>query len=275
MKDGFSFQAGAGGTALAFAIYLKEMMVEAGVKAGFVRGGSTKYLVEMLEEGLTPVILDGQTFDLEGVRSMRENPGHQNTSPFTSYNFHGKGNFASMVDVVILGATEVDTDFNANVVTHTDGSLLHGRDQQLEAAVERGLVTGADRQSPCPWVGLEADVVQKLVGDVPPVVGEDVLVLVDLVGHERLLTDVAFGDEPIGTTKIGRVELTLGNGPIRNQHLDKSELVGEDQYVRTSGAQLGDGCDFGVGLWVPHDHQRRDVQRRHDTQGREVFGELE
>ena len=72
------------------------------------------------------MILDGQTFDLEGVRSMRENPGHQNTSPFTSYNFHGKGNFASMVDVVILGATEVDTDFNANVVTHTDGSLLHG-----------------------------------------------------------------------------------------------------------------------------------------------------
>jgi citrate lyase subunit alpha/citrate CoA-transferase len=126
MRDGFSFQAGAGGTALSFGIYLKEMMKAAGVKAGFVRGGSNKYLVEMLEEGLTPVILDGQTFDLEGVRSMRENPGHQNTSPFTSYNDHGKGNFASMVDVVILGATEVDTDFNANVVTHTDGRLLHG-----------------------------------------------------------------------------------------------------------------------------------------------------
>jgi citrate lyase subunit alpha/citrate CoA-transferase len=102
------------------------MMIKAGVTAGFVRGGSNKYLVEMLEEGLTPVILDGQTFDLDGVRSMRENSGHQNTSPFTSYNFHGKGNFASMLDVVILGATEVDTDFNANVVTHTDGRLLHG-----------------------------------------------------------------------------------------------------------------------------------------------------
>jgi citrate lyase subunit alpha/citrate CoA-transferase len=80
----------------------------------------------MLEEGLTDYILDGQTFDLEGVRSMRENPGHVNTSPFTSYNFHGKGNFASMVDVVVLGATEVDVDFNANVVTHSDGLLLHG-----------------------------------------------------------------------------------------------------------------------------------------------------
>jgi citrate lyase subunit alpha/citrate CoA-transferase len=80
----------------------------------------------MLEEGLTEHILDGQTFDLEGVRSMRENPTHVNTSPFTSYNYHGKGNFASMLDCVVLGATEVDVNFNANVVTHSDGYLLHG-----------------------------------------------------------------------------------------------------------------------------------------------------
>jgi citrate lyase subunit alpha/citrate CoA-transferase len=79
-----------------------------------------------LEEGLTDYILDGQTFDLEGVRSMKENPNHVNTSPFTSYNYHGKGNFASMVDTVVLGATEVDVNFNANVVTHSDGRLLHG-----------------------------------------------------------------------------------------------------------------------------------------------------
>jgi citrate lyase subunit alpha/citrate CoA-transferase len=31
-----------------------------------------------------------------------------------------------MVDVVILGATEVDVNFNGNVVTHSDGYLLHG-----------------------------------------------------------------------------------------------------------------------------------------------------
>ncbi len=126
MKDGFSLQAGAGGTNLAFALYLKEKMKKNNIKARFIRGGSTKYLVEMLEEGLTEYILDGQTFDLEGVRSMRENSNHINTSPFTSYNYHGKGNFASMVDAVVLGATEVDLNFNANVVTHSDGYLLHG-----------------------------------------------------------------------------------------------------------------------------------------------------
>ena len=126
MHDGFSFQAGAGGTALSFAIFLMEMMREQKIKARFVRGGSTQYLVKMLEEGLTDYILDGQTFDLEGVRSMRENPGHINTSPFTSYNYHGKGNFASILDCTVLGATEVDVNFNANVVTHSDGKLLHG-----------------------------------------------------------------------------------------------------------------------------------------------------
>jgi citrate lyase subunit alpha/citrate CoA-transferase len=126
MRDGFSFQAGAGGIALAFVGYLKEMMKEAGVKARFVRGGSTRYLVDMLEEGLTDYILDGQTFDLAGVESIGSNPRHVGSSPFTSYNYHGKGNFASMVDAVVLGATEVDVKFNANVNTHSDGMLLHG-----------------------------------------------------------------------------------------------------------------------------------------------------
>lgn len=126
MCNGFSFQAGSGGISLAFVSYLKQMMKQADIKARFVRGGSTKYLVELLEEGLTDYILDGQTFDLDGVRSIASNARHVATSPFTSYNYHGKGNFASMVDAVVLGATEVDLNFNANVVTHSDGRLLHG-----------------------------------------------------------------------------------------------------------------------------------------------------
>jgi len=80
----------------------------------------------MLNEGLIGYILDGQTFDLDAVRSIASDPRHVATSPFTSYNFHGKGNFASMVDAAVLGATEVDVHFNANVVTHSDGRLLHG-----------------------------------------------------------------------------------------------------------------------------------------------------
>ncbi len=126
MRPGFSFQAGAGGIALAFVQYLRGYMREAGVKARFVRGGSTRYLVEMLREGLADYILDGQTFDLDGVRSIAGDSRHVATSPFTSYNYNGKGHFATMVDAVVLGATEVDVRFNGNVVTHSDGSLLHG-----------------------------------------------------------------------------------------------------------------------------------------------------
>jgi citrate lyase subunit alpha/citrate CoA-transferase len=126
MRDGFSFQAGAGGIALAFVQVLKQLMAATGVKARFVRGGSTQYLVELLQEGLTDYILDGQTFDLAGVQSIGSDPRHVATSPFTSYNYHRKGNFASLVDATVLGATEVDVNFNANVVTHSDGLLLHG-----------------------------------------------------------------------------------------------------------------------------------------------------
>lgn len=126
MKVGFSLQAGAGGTNLAFAIYLKERMKEKGVRARFIRGGSTKYLVDMLDEDYTDFILDGQAFDLDAISSIRDNPNHVTTSPFTSYNYHGKGNFSTMVDAAVLGATEVDVNFNANVATHSDGYLLHG-----------------------------------------------------------------------------------------------------------------------------------------------------
>src|SRR5947207_10389449 len=126
MQNGFSFQAGAGGIALAFVDYLRRMMKEDGVKARFVRGGSTKYLVDLLQEGSTDYILDGQTFDLDGVKSIAADPRHVATSPFTSYNYHGKGNFASLLDVVVLGATGLEVNFNDNVVRNSDGGLLNG-----------------------------------------------------------------------------------------------------------------------------------------------------
>ena len=122
----FSFQAGAGGMSLAFIQYVAEYMREKKVVADFVRGGSTQTLVNMLEEGLTKFILDGQSFDLAGVRSLRDNWNHIETNPFVSYNYHTKGCFAPRVKASVLGGTEIDLDFNVNVNTHSDGWLLHG-----------------------------------------------------------------------------------------------------------------------------------------------------
>jgi citrate lyase subunit alpha/citrate CoA-transferase len=125
-EEGFSFQAGAGGMSLAFIRYIAGYMGEKKITADFVRGGSTEVLVDMLNSGLTKFILDGQSFDLAGVKSLRENRNHIETNPFVSYNYHSKGCFAPRVKASVLGATEIDLNFNVNVNTHSDGWLLHG-----------------------------------------------------------------------------------------------------------------------------------------------------
>ncbi|MGD9488643.1 MAG: citrate lyase subunit alpha [Calditrichaceae bacterium] len=122
----FSFQAGAGGMSLAFIQYIADYMREKNIVADFVRGGSTQLLVNMLKEEMTRFILDGQSFDLAGVESLRNNPNHIETNPFVSYNYHTKGCFAPRVKASVLGGTEIDLDFNVNVNTHSDGWLLHG-----------------------------------------------------------------------------------------------------------------------------------------------------
>ncbi|MBN1997832.1 citrate lyase subunit alpha [candidate division KSB1 bacterium] len=126
IHDGFNFQTGAGGISLAFTHFLHDLMREKSIKAGFYLGGSNQLPVRMLQDGLIRHIFDIQAFDLEAVRSSHENPAHIACGPFTTYNYHGKGNLNSLTDIVVLGATEVDTDFNANVVTHSDGRLMHG-----------------------------------------------------------------------------------------------------------------------------------------------------
>lgn len=126
LKDGVTMQAGAGGTSLAIAVFLHKILKAKGWKSKFGFGGSTKYMIEMLEEGQMGYILDAQAFDLDSVESVKRNVNHIPYSVFNAYNYHSKGNLTSMMDIMILGATEVDLNFNGNVVTHSDGWLLHG-----------------------------------------------------------------------------------------------------------------------------------------------------
>ncbi|HKK42688.1 MAG TPA: citrate lyase subunit alpha [Bacteroidales bacterium] len=126
LKDGITMQAGAGGTSLAIAVFVHEMLKERKWKARLGFGGSTRYMVQMLEEGQMDYILDAQAFDLDAVASAEKNRNHIPYPVFNAYNYHSKGNLTSMMDIMILGATEVDVNFNGNVVTHSDGYLLHG-----------------------------------------------------------------------------------------------------------------------------------------------------
>jgi len=126
LRDGVALQAGAGGTSLAIAVFIHEIMKNKGWKSRLGFGGSTKYMVNMLEQGQMGYILDAQVFDLDAVASLERNPAHIPYSVFNAYNYHSNGNLTSMMDIMILGATEVDLNFNGNVVTHSDGYLLHG-----------------------------------------------------------------------------------------------------------------------------------------------------
>jgi citrate lyase subunit alpha/citrate CoA-transferase len=51
IRDGFSYQTGAGGTSLAVTRFVRRMMEEAGVVGSFALGGITAPLVEMLRDG--------------------------------------------------------------------------------------------------------------------------------------------------------------------------------------------------------------------------------
>lgn len=126
LKDKCYMQSGAGGTSLAIGYYVHQLLKKKGWSSRLGFGGSTKYMVQMLKEGTMEHILDAQAFDLDAVASVDENENHHQYPVFNAYNYHSKGNLTSMMDIMILGATEVDVNFNGNVVTHSDGYLLHG-----------------------------------------------------------------------------------------------------------------------------------------------------
>ena len=126
LKDGFSFQTGAGGASLAAAQFLKGIMLKEQIQGSFASGGITGYLVDMLNEGCFRSLMDVQCFDLKAVESIRSNPAHQEISAMQYASPAAKSAVVDQLDVVILGATEVDTDFNVNVHTDSNGYIMGG-----------------------------------------------------------------------------------------------------------------------------------------------------
>lgn len=126
LKDGFSFQTGAGGASLAAAKFLMEIMLEEKIHGGFGLGGITGYMVDMLRAGCFEELRDVQCFDLKAVESIRTDPRHHEISAF-EYASPANGHaWVNSLDAVILGATEIDTDFNVNVHTNFSGTIMGG-----------------------------------------------------------------------------------------------------------------------------------------------------
>ncbi len=122
-KDGFSFQTGVGGPSLAANLFLEKYMDERGIKMGWAIGGICGPMVELLKKGKVGKVIDVQDFDLESVNSINQTPGHFEMSASQYANPANKGAFVNKLDFVVLAALEVDTDFNVNVLTGSDGIL--------------------------------------------------------------------------------------------------------------------------------------------------------
>ena len=123
IKEGFSFQLGAGGAPLAVAKFISESLKKQGVVAGFGIGGATGVLAGMLEEGLIKAIYDTQTFDTTAAASLYNNPNHIEMSA-SMYADPWTDCMTNHLDVVFLGATEVDVNFNVNCMTDSNGILM-------------------------------------------------------------------------------------------------------------------------------------------------------
>ncbi len=125
IKDHMSFQTGAGGTSLAVAESLKAIMKERRIKGSFASGGITNFLVDMHEQGYFEHLYDVQCFDLKAIKSYGRNPNHHQMDASTYGNPYDDP-MVNKLDVVILGATEIDLDFNVNVTTDSHGHIMGG-----------------------------------------------------------------------------------------------------------------------------------------------------
>ena len=120
-NDGFSLQTGTGGASLAVTRFMADKMVRNKIKARFGLGGITASMVELHERGLIKTLLDVQCFDSVAAESLGKNPNHQEISANQYANPSSKGACVEKLDVVILSALEIDTQFNVNVITGSDG----------------------------------------------------------------------------------------------------------------------------------------------------------
>ena len=125
VRNEMVFQSGAGGISLAAMKFLGELLEEKDIIARCATGGLTKLIIDIYEKGRVKHLYYSQVFDGESVKYIQNNLempadiGHY-ADPTS------KGRTIDGLDTVVLGATEVDTSFNVNVNTHSDGRLLHG-----------------------------------------------------------------------------------------------------------------------------------------------------
>lgn len=134
LRDGFTFQTGAGATSLAVARALAPEMAARGVTGAFSAGGITAPLVEMFHAGLFRQLWDVQAFDGAAVASYGRDADHLPMSAAKYASPDRADRIAAQLDVMILGAAEVDMAFNVNVTCASDGRIIGGSGGHADTA---------------------------------------------------------------------------------------------------------------------------------------------
>lgn len=92
----------------------------------------------MYDEGLVRVVECSQSFDAVAASAISTRPGVVEIDNADYANAYSKGGFLNREDFGVLGALEVDTDFNVNILTGSSGEMMGGLGGGPDVAGRRG-----------------------------------------------------------------------------------------------------------------------------------------
>lgn len=125
-KDGYSFQTGAGAISIACTNFLAEHTEKAGIQASYALGGMTANIVDMYKKGLVRTLLCSQSFDAVAARAIADNANIVEIDNSMYANMFNKSCALDKLNFGVLGALEIDVDFNINILTGSSGEMMSG-----------------------------------------------------------------------------------------------------------------------------------------------------
>lgn len=126
LRQGMSLQSGAGGYSLGAVPIIGAELARRHMRGGFLSGGITGAHAHLLAEDIFGEIYDVQCFDRQAVASScYHSAHHMMTAAQYASPLHDDA-VVNRLDVMLLGAVQVDHAFNVNVTASADGRILGG-----------------------------------------------------------------------------------------------------------------------------------------------------
>jgi citrate lyase subunit alpha / citrate CoA-transferase len=229
IKDGLIFQAGAGGISLAALEYLDAALEEKDAVASYATGGFTNFIVDMHKKGILKHAYGLQCFDVESIKYIA-NTKLLNTDIGHYADSSSKGRYLDGLHATMLGATEVDTNFNVNVNTHSDGRLLHGIGGHQDSACGANLTM------------ITVPVYRKTI----PVIRDSVTTITtpgDVI--DAIVTDQGIAINPKRKDLLDKLK---GNNDVNLVSIDSLKQIADDETGGPPELDLGDEI-IGITKW--------------------------